>query len=643
MHFRNDINGLRAIAVIVVVLFHFNVVGFDGGFVGVDVFFVISGYLMTAMIFPAVEESRFSLLKFYLGRVRRIVPALATVCMATLIAGWCLLFPEDFRRLAKHVVSALLFISNIIFARESGYFDSSPFDKWLLHTWSLSVEWQFYLLYPIAIMGLARVGVANLARRGVILAFIVSLALSIFCTLSLPTEAFYLLHTRAWELLAGAIVFLYPIAYGSLAPKSLELAGLALIGISTVGFSYKDAWPGYAAAVPVVGTMLVIWSRQTDSAFTSNPLSKLLGKASYSIYLWHWLVVVALHYLSVSTQPAWQLAGILASILLGWISYKAIENPTRKTQPDRRLSGMGHQFARTLIAPAAVLAIGGAVVVANGVPQQLRAINSGERVAFVEHYRLLHEKGLNQAYRSDCDFYDWTSKRGKESVASSCTEAGGTDAVFLWGDSHAQALSNGLRKLVGEAHVSQVATSGCPPDIDGLSRSKIQNNCLSSNRYALAEIGRLKPGVVILAQVNLHGSTDWDRLADKLHALGVARVILAGPQPAWQPALPLLVARNHWLDKEEFINDGLHGTTLANDAALRRKLAQTHKVEYVSMTDTVCRPTLGCRAFLPGTRELTVVDEGHLSPEGSIFVVDNAFKAILVPATSSTRFTTKNN
>lgn len=629
MEFRNDINGLRAIAVFVVVLFHFGVPGFAGGFVGVDVFFVISGFLMTRMIFPAVGEKRFSLLKFYLARARRIVPALATVCVATLVAGWFLLFPEDFKTLAKHVVSALLFISNVIFARESGYFDSSPFDKWLLHTWSLSVEWQFYLVYPLAVLGLARLGGIRTARAAVIAVFALSLTWSVYATSAMPTDAFYLLYARAWELLAGAIVFLYPITLRASAMKAVEVAGLCLIIAATVGFSHKDAWPGYAAAVPVAGTMLVIWSRQTASSLTSNPVSKFLGEASYSIYLWHWPVVVALHYLGAATHPAWQVGGIAAAIAVGWVSYRTIETTTRKLIGGTQAAGFGWQFARISLAPGAVAICGAAIFFSQGVPQQFRAINTGERIAFVEHYRILHKDGLHQAYRSDCDFYNWTTKTAKASIAPECTQAGGPGAIFLWGDSHAQALSLGLRQLVGAERVSQVATSGCPPDIDGTSRSKIQNNCLISNKYAMSEIERLKPGVVILAQVNLHQNTDWQRLAARLHSAGVQRVLLAGPHPAWAPALPMLVARNHWLDNEEFIDDGMHSATLAENAAMKQALAANNQIEYVSMTDTVCKASAGCRAFLPGTRELIAVDEGHLSPLGSVYVVNMAFRDLL--------------
>tara|TARA_R110001583_G_scaffold103705_2_gene250998 strand:+ start:387 stop:995 length:609 start_codon:yes stop_codon:yes gene_type:complete len=195
--FRTDINGLRAWAVVAVVLFHFGVPGFDGGFIGVDVFFVISGFLMTGIILGKLltpnRESSFSLLGFYLARARRIIPALMALCIALLILGWYFLPTYDYRMLATHVITALLFISNIKFWREAGYFDPASHEKLLLHTWSLSVEWQFYLLFPIVLMVLWKLW-PNRRFIGVLLlaGFVISLGLSIAITRVNPGAAFYL-------------------------------------------------------------------------------------------------------------------------------------------------------------------------------------------------------------------------------------------------------------------------------------------------------------------------------------------------------------------------------------------------------------------------------------------------------------------
>lgn len=622
MDFRRDINGLRAIAVAVVILFHFGVPGLRGGFVGVDIFFVISGYLMTSIVASKVCTGTFGLASFYLSRARRILPALTVLCLCLLLVGCGVLFSSDFRRLGKHVIAALLFVSNIIFGGESGYFDSSPFDKWLLHTWSLSLEWQFYLIYPAVIMIAFRLGGARMLRGTVIGLLLLSLLLSMLTTGAHPVEAFYLLHTRAWELLAGGIVYFYPIAASRRVARLAEAAGLALIVLSVMLFSEKDAWPGIAAMLPVAGTMLVMWSNRATSVLTANRYSQFLGRISYSAYLWHWPIVVYVHYAGLISSPVAIGGGILASIAMGWISYTLVEQ--REWFGRSGAAPTWRTMSKGLAAPCLVTLLGATVWVMDGVPQAFRPINSSERLKFVEYYKELHLNGLHAAYRSECDFYDWKTRTSKQDLPPACTLAHGDSAVFLWGDSHAQALSLGLRTVVGERNVSQVATSGCPPDIEGGTLSKIDNNCLGSNRYALAQIARLKPGVVVLAQVNRHDAKNWSRLASTLQSLGVRRVLVVGPQPAWKPELPALVARNHWLDSSEYIDDGIHRETLAMDASLRQLIGRLGKAEYVSMTGILCRGS-ACRAFLPGRRDLMVVDSGHLSPQGSVFVARSAF------------------
>ncbi|MBM3392738.1 MAG: acyltransferase, partial [Betaproteobacteria bacterium] len=209
-NFRADINGLRGIAVLAVVLYHFGVIGFGGGFVGVDVFFVISGYLMTKIILEPLSAQRFSLPAFYLARARRIVPGLAALCALLLLYGWYRLSPIDYKLLAKHVGSSLAFVSNQVFWKESGYFDADAHEKWLLHTWSLSVEWQFYLAYPLLIL-VARRLFGHRANFAIVLwmLFVASLAWSAWLAFANPSKAFFLLPTRAWEMLAGGLICLH--------------------------------------------------------------------------------------------------------------------------------------------------------------------------------------------------------------------------------------------------------------------------------------------------------------------------------------------------------------------------------------------------------------------------------------------------
>ncbi|NNG64941.1 acyltransferase, partial [Pseudomonas fragi] len=225
MEFRNNINALRALAVISVVLFHFKVQGFGGGFAGVDVFFVISGFLMTGIIFTGLQTQRFSLLGFYASRARRIIPALLTLCIALLIFGFVFLPLDDYRDAIRTLKSSLLFSSNFTFAKGGSYFDAPLHENWLLHTWSLSVEWQFYMLYPLLLMALYKFVGAKNTRSTLVLLALISFAASVVLTRTSPVFAFYMLPTRAWEMIAGGLVFLYPLQLGKRSSSICEGLG----------------------------------------------------------------------------------------------------------------------------------------------------------------------------------------------------------------------------------------------------------------------------------------------------------------------------------------------------------------------------------------------------------------------------------
>jgi len=359
MDFRKDINGLRAIAVLAVVLYHFKVSGFNGGFVGVDVFFVISGYLMTAIISKKIEGQGFSFLQFYLDRCWRILPALLFLCITLAIFGWHFLPPTDYRTLAKHLFSTITFLSNIIFWREDGYFDETSTEKWLLHTWSLSVEWQFYLIYPIILTLAYKFTPRKHISRFIGVFLIASLLLSALLSPKEPTASFYLLPTRAWEMLLGAqVFFLRSINWSRTKRSSIAIIGLASIFASILYFDATTSWPSWRALLPSMGTALIIASHQQDSLWASNALSQLLGKISYSVYLWHWPLVVALHYFDLPFNAANILIAIATSFVLGYLSYIIIERPSLQV---RKKIGYPIQifalffFTVSIIAPSAFL------------------------------------------------------------------------------------------------------------------------------------------------------------------------------------------------------------------------------------------------------------------------------------------------
>ncbi|WP_288389359.1 acyltransferase family protein [uncultured Alteromonas sp.] len=323
MNFRKDINGLRAVAVVAVVLFHFNASWMPGGFAGVDVFFVISGFLMTGIIFKGLENNKFSLPQFYIARANRIIPALALLCIVLLLCGWFVLLPYEYEKLAKHVTGSIGFISNILYWKESGYFDVSSHEKWLLHTWSLSVEWQFYIIYPALLLILRKfISLANI-RRSLLLLTIVGFITCIFVTYSSPRTSYFLLHTRAWEMMLGGLAFLYPVTLSKAQSRLIEILGIALVIYAYIFFSEKTPWPGFYALAPVMGTYLVLLSQRGNSIITSNIVSQKLGAWSYSIYLWHWPLVVAIYYFSLPESFTFILLGL--SVFLGFLSHRYVE------------------------------------------------------------------------------------------------------------------------------------------------------------------------------------------------------------------------------------------------------------------------------------------------------------------------------
>jgi peptidoglycan/LPS O-acetylase OafA/YrhL len=322
--FRKDINGLRAIAVIAVVLFHFNAAWMPGGFAGVDVFFVISGFLMTGIIFRGIEQENFSILKFYVARANRIIPALALLCMVLLVFGWFYLTPLDYSALGKHVGSSMGFLSNFTYWLEAGYFDTASHGKWLLHTWSLSAEWQFYMIYPLVLVAMRKFMPVKVMKATVLIGTVLGFIFCVIVTYNWPDSSYYLLHTRAWEMMLGGVAYLYPIALKEERKKLLEWFGFALIIGSYFFISKENLWPGYLAIFPVLGSFMLIQAQRNDSFITSNIVAQKIGAWSYSIYLWHWPLVVAIYYFALNEMFIY--IGIVLSVLLGFLSNKYIEN-----------------------------------------------------------------------------------------------------------------------------------------------------------------------------------------------------------------------------------------------------------------------------------------------------------------------------
>lgn len=444
MTFRKDINGLRAIAVIAVVLFHFRITGFTGGFSGVDIFFVISGYLMTGIIFSKLAKSQFSLVDFYLHRARRIIPALAVLCLALVIFGFLQFLTHEYRETMRNIKSAIQFTSNIAFNDDFGYFDSPSLENWLLHTWSLSVEWQFYLIYPLFIVLLRKFISLKLTKLILVVAAISSLALSIFYTPIDPSSAFYLLPTRMWEMLAGGIVFLFPISFKSIQKYIAQYLGLALILISVLLFNEQVLWPGYLATIPVLGTMLIIWANQAN-LITDNIISQWLGKISYSVYLWHWPIVVLLFTAGLLDNMLYIIAGIVASLILGSLSYFFIEKR------------MKLKYSRVIEVLRYLLIIG----LVTGIAASMASIVKNHPK--VRTGPLFSDKVADIILISDArNPYDKCLQQHNLTTFPECKIGEGKPNIIVFGDSHANVTFSALLKANDKGASILWAYMGCP-------------------------------------------------------------------------------------------------------------------------------------------------------------------------------------
>lgn len=342
MKFRSDINGLRGWAVILVLFFHYELLNFYGGFIGVDIFFVISGFLMTYIISNSYEANRFTISNFYSRRAKRIIPALIMLIIFVLVVGFIILPPNELLQLAKHAGSSALFLSNFTYMDEAGYFDTISSNKWLLHTWSLSVEWQFYLIYPLILKIVYSIAPKHKKILWLfifhILAFLSLYYFSIKSSAIKEEFGFFMLPARAWELIAGSLAF-YVLNLKIFKSKIKFVSDISILLLILSSLLISDAyrWPSSYTLIPVFLTFLIIINNANNSLLLGNKVLQFFGNISYSLYLWHWPIFVALNFFFLDTF-LWKLLGILISIFLAFISYNFIELKFNKLKVSRPLN-----------------------------------------------------------------------------------------------------------------------------------------------------------------------------------------------------------------------------------------------------------------------------------------------------------------
>ena len=452
MKYRPEIDGLRALAVIPVILFHAGFQAFSGGFVGVDVFFVISGYLITTIIASELEQGSFSLIKFYERRARRILPALFFVMLVCIPFAWAWLLPTDMRDFSQSLVAVGTFTSNILFWRETGYFDEAAELKPLLHTWSLSVEEQFYAVFPLLLLLFWRFGKRKLiALLGFI--FIVSLALAQWGVQNYPVPTYFLLPTRFWELLIGSFVAFY---LSKARSKNIDRfvcetgswLGIVLMLYAFITFHQRMPFPGLSALIPTLGAALfIVFANQRTSVgqLFGNKILVWIGLISYSAYLWHQPLFAFARHRSLLYHYQNQILLLFLAVLsfvLAYLSWRFVERPFRNKYNFTRLQ----IFRLALFGAIFFIGFGLLGHLSNGFVQYRK--NSKESI------NLVSRLAVNRGLRAYCDI------EYPETINCKTSDA---PEVLLWGDSYAMHLAQGLQASKPDIQLVEKTVSVCGP------------------------------------------------------------------------------------------------------------------------------------------------------------------------------------
>lgn len=611
--YRADIDGLRAVAVLAVLLFHAGLSWFSGGFVGVDVFFVISGYVIAKRILEDVQNNRFSIIDFYVRRSRRIFPALFAMVLLTWITALFLFLPQQFTDLSKSTVATALFSSNIYFWQNSGYFDASALMRPLLHTWSLAVEEQYYIFMPVAVYAVARFG------RGRWSAFffpvaIISFALSVYATPFAPTANFFLLPTRAWELLLGALLVFTPLrpVRSRLTVEAIAGAALLMIGYAVLFFTEDTPFPGISALLPCGGAALLIYigegqHRAFVTRFISLKPMVWVGLISYSLYLVHWPTIVFSRYLLLREfRPAETLALVIASLSFAYLSYRFIEQPFRHPKPQSRSTLTLASAGATL---ALIILIGGIGVWTKGLPQRF------------PDYVPREIEAQNEWLEGTCFL---TAKQTPDAWdAAKCTRTTGHGRnILLWGDSFAAHYVPGLMHRSDQigANIIQYTAAGCRPILSYFSYA--QPNCHAFNSR-VPEIIKAKgiDEVIISARwvsLRSRGLTDLPDTLEQLHRLGV-RTSVIGQSPEFPVDVQTLAYRQR---RSNSARIGEWPIMIDPKINQQIRLMTAGLANYIDPMKGMCSGTV-CE-YMQGD-EFLYMDFGHLSALGSDLAISRSF------------------
>ncbi len=600
--YRADIDGLRAVSILLVVGYHAQPWLVPGGFIGVDIFFVISGFLITRIILTQARAGTFSSLQFYARRIRRIFPALIVVLAVTYLIGWFVLLPDGFALLGSSTAAGVAFVSNLFQLRQTGYFAPDAAENPLLHLWSLGIEEQFYIFWPPLLVLMF----GSKHRRFWMAAIAVaSFGVSLVIFLGYKEWSFYSPISRAWELLAGGILANHLIDRPENETRRFPHAdnlkaaiGIAAIVGAAIALNKDSLFPGAYALLPVLGAVLIIVapnSALNRILLSSRPMV-LIGLISYPLYLWHWPL---LSYLAImrngvpNVVEIW--AAVIVAVILSWLTFRFVEIPLRRN-------------------PRAVPRLSFALLTV-GVVGLATAAGAGFGFRFPAEIRdiAMLSPQNNAGFRDKC----FLEAKGARHDAN-CIEQGDKPLLFLWGDSTAAALYPGLKKAQETIpfRLARFAAPGCAPILADV-------KCAAVNDLVFGFVKSSHPEIVLLHAM-------WDRTHDldklgqtirQLKALNIPRIVILGPVPLWKRTLPHSLV-NTYRFRHVIADRIASGVTGAGSDEQMRAFSQAAGVEYISAWRALCDGE-GCLTRVgPTANDVVATDIVHLSDAGSRFLVE---------------------
>jgi len=612
VQYRPDIDGLRAVSIILVVAYHAQPWLVSGGFIGVDIFFVISGFLITQIVLRELASGNFSWMQFYSRRIRRIFPALMVVLLVTYLVGWFILLPSDFSLLGESMAAGVAFVSNLFQLTQISYFAPNVAENPLIHLWSLGIEEQFYIFWPLILWLLA-----GAKRPGF---WMVAIATASFCVSLLifagyKDGSFYSPISRAWELLAGGVVASQCVR-GSKQGETKQTAPWeelsSLLGVATIvgaalSLTKESQFPGFYALLPVLGAVLIIVSpgSTVNRFLLSNKLMILIGLISYPLYLWHWPLLA---YLTIIRNGVPNFLEVWVTIVfavgLSWLTFHFVEIPLRQK---------AYVVARLCLA-----------LITMGIVGMITVAASGFGFRFSPEIRdiaLLPQKN-NAGFLDRC----FLEAPGAKFDAK-CIEQGGQPLLFLWGDSTAAALLPGLKKAqeIVPFRLARFASPGCMPILAAGSNAR----CDETNDIVFGYLKSSRPETVLLHAMWDHDS-DLIKLAEtirQLKALNIPRIVILGAVPVWKRSLPHSMV-NYYRFRHTISDRLATGVSGPEGDDRMQVFSKAAAVEYISARRVLCNLD-GCLTRIgSAANDVVTSDAVHLSDNGSDFLIKEVSGAL---------------